>query len=143
MAKKRNKPIPRRKRMNRASRLQSAKSTQWVEKYTGKNIVRGYCKCYAVDPLCAVLELRELGVSTSAEQEENLRRSAINKSLARNQKPQEEEIDPFSNADDTFAYIAGCTPGGVPYGVTWEEMGETPPWMREDQSKRADSGGPC
>ena len=24
--------------------------------------------------------------------------------------------------DDTFAYIAGYTSGGAPYGVTWEEM---------------------
>ena len=28
----------------------------------------------------------------------------------------------------TFAYIAGYTPGGVPFGVTWEEVGQTPPW---------------
>ncbi len=25
--------------------------------------------------------------------------------------------------DSTFAYIAGYTPGGAPYGVTWEEVG--------------------
>ena len=25
--------------------------------------------------------------------------------------------------DGTFAFIAGYTPGGAPYGVTWEEVG--------------------
>lgn len=25
--------------------------------------------------------------------------------------------------DDTFFFIAGYTPGGAPYGVTWEQMG--------------------
>lgn len=28
-------------------------------------------------------------------------------------------LDPFS--DDNFAYIAGYTSGGAPYGITWEE----------------------
>lgn len=32
-----------------------------------------------------------------------------------------EQIAPDSN--EHFAYIAGYTEGGVPYGVTWEEMG--------------------
>lgn len=29
----------------------------------------------------------------------------------------------YSNMDGTFSYIAGYTPGGAPYGVTWEEAG--------------------
>lgn len=28
--------------------------------------------------------------------------------------------------DDRFFFIAGCTSGGAPYGVTWEEMGLKP-----------------
>lgn len=39
----------------------------------------------------------------------------------------EKDTLPFSEyQDDTFYYIAGYTSGGVPYGVTWEEMGLTP-----------------
>ena len=34
-----------------------------------------------------------------------------------------------------FAYIAGYTSGGAPYGVTWEEMGETPPWSEKDEDE--------
>ena len=29
----------------------------------------------------------------------------------------------FSDMDGTFAFIAGYTPGGAPYGVTWEQVG--------------------
>ena len=29
----------------------------------------------------------------------------------------------YSDMDGTFAFIAGYTPGGAPYGVTWEEVG--------------------
>ena len=132
MPKNRKLLSPRRKPMDRTSRLQSAKVTKWIEKYTGKNIIRRYCKWFAVDPLCAVIELRKLGVPISAEEEEKLRRSAANKSLPRRQKVKEADSTLFGDSDDTFAYIAGCTPGGVPYGVTWEEMGEVPPWPNED-----------
>jgi len=129
--------------MNRTSRLHSAKATKWIVKYTGKNIIRGYCKWFAVDPLCAAIELRELGVPISAEEEEKLRRSAENKSLTRKQKAKEVESDIFGESDDTFAYTAGYTPGGVPYGVTWEEMGEVPPWANGDWSEQEDPNRPA
>ena len=29
----------------------------------------------------------------------------------------------YSNMDGAFSFIAGYTPGGAPYGVTWEEAG--------------------
>ena len=36
-------------------------------------------------------------------------------------------LDPeIMDQDDRFFYIAGYTSGGVPYGVTWEEMGLAP-----------------
>ena len=28
------------------------------------------------------------------------------------------------SSDETFAFIAGYTEGGVPYGITWDEWGE-------------------
>ena len=143
MSKKKRKLLPRCKRMNRHSRLQSAKATNWVKLYSGKNVIRGYCRWYAVDPLCAVHELRLLGVSISVEQEEKLRRSAMNKSMARSQKRKKQDIDIFPDYDETFAYIAGCTSGGLPYGVTWEEMGEIPPWRENDRYERIDTDGPC
>ena len=38
----------------------------------------------------------------------------------------DEYVDPYPYMDDTFAYIAGYTPGGFPFGVTWEEVGIDP-----------------
>jgi hypothetical protein len=29
--------------------------------------------------------------------------------------------EPAIDSDDTFAYIAGYTSGGAPYGLTWEQ----------------------
>lgn len=36
---------------------------------------------------------------------------------------QKERTQIFTDCVDTFAYIVGDTPGGAPYGTTWEEMG--------------------
>jgi len=44
----------------------------------------------------------------------------------------------YADADDTFACIAGYTPGGVPYGVTWEELGEEPRWLSEEEGSDRD-----
>jgi hypothetical protein len=54
------KPLPPRfKRMNKQGRLDSARA--WLTKYGGKNVLRGYCKHFAVDWLCAASELQMLG----------------------------------------------------------------------------------
>ena len=51
---------PRRKRMKRSARVQSAVS--WLKQYSGKNVLRGYCKHYGVDWRCAATELKQLGI---------------------------------------------------------------------------------
>ncbi len=66
---------PRRLRMSRPQRLQSARS--WLPTYKGKNVVRGYRRCFGVDLLCAVKELRMLGVSISAEREAQYVRTTV------------------------------------------------------------------
>jgi hypothetical protein len=61
MGRKRKKQLsPRRKRMKRAGRLQSAVS--WLKQFTGKNVLRGYCRHFGVDWRCAAIELQQLGV---------------------------------------------------------------------------------
>nr|WP_309098370.1 hypothetical protein [Fredinandcohnia onubensis] len=46
----------------------------------------------------------------------------------RNYEEKKEEIahglNEFEDYDETFAFIAGYTPGGAPYGMTREEMEE-------------------
>jgi len=45
---------------------------------------------------------------------------------SRNRKLKKEKIfKPVEpNCDENFAFIAGYTPGGAPYGLTYEEMAE-------------------
>ena len=71
--KEEEKPPPRRKWMRRPGRISNAKATDWVKKYKGKNLVRGYCKWYGVDAVCAIYELRQLGVEISEEREAKIR----------------------------------------------------------------------
>ena len=54
-----SKSTPRRRRMNREARLQSAK--HWLPTYTGNDVVKGYRNWYGVDTVCAIVELRQLG----------------------------------------------------------------------------------
>ena len=37
--------------------------------------------------------------------------------------------------DNTFAFIAGHTPAGIPYGTTWEEIGIDPTLPFEEKKK--------
>ena len=42
----------------------------------------------------------------------------------------------LDDMDDTFAFIAGYTPGGFPYGTTWEELGIDPELPLQEKVKR-------
>ena len=120
-SRKKHNPGPRRKSMKREARLQSARTTGWIEKYPGKNPVRGYAKHFAVDLLCAINELRMLGVAIDQVYEEKVKLSIKARSESKRKK---KEVLAEDYRDDTFAYIAGYTSMGFPYGVTWEELDE-------------------
>jgi hypothetical protein len=111
------KPLPpRHKRLTRQGRLQAAKT--WLRSYPGKNIARGYRKHFGVDSLCAIRELRLLGVAIDPAYE----RAVLAASRARNKKRKREEK--FLISEETFygfVFIAGHTPGGARYGITIEE----------------------
>lgn len=112
---------PRRKRYCRTDRLQVAKS--WVAAYEGKHLVRSYARWFGVDNLCAIAELRILGQDIPKEYERALRQSIHSISVHRKNKllkKQEEYLD--EEHDPVFAFIAGYTSGGFPYGITHEEM---------------------
>lgn len=55
-----NKQTPRRKSLTKQGRLDSAKD--WITKYDGQNLNSGYTKQFGVDKLCAINELKTLGV---------------------------------------------------------------------------------
>ena len=110
----------------REKRLCSAKN--WIKTYSGNNLVKGYSKKYSVDKLCAVKELRMIGVDLSEEYEKQL----INSMEAHRQQrllfkqKREDELNELCGfeSDENFAMIIGYTSGGFPYGVTHEEMDE-------------------
>lgn len=118
---------PRTLRMNRAGRLQSART--WLAAQNGRpanRIARSYCKRYGVDRACALVELSTLGVVFDPEYREQVARSIEARRLAnarrKARKAAAAKPVEFPESDETFAYIAGYTDGGAPYGVTWEEF---------------------
>jgi len=108
--------------MKRAGRLQSARATNWVANYQGKHIVRGYRKWFGVDLLCAIAELRLLGVKVDREYELQVRRTVGCLAASRRQKKLSraavDSPESTMDCDGTFAYVAGYTSGGMPFGVT-------------------------
>ena len=113
--------------MNHASRLSHAKSTGWVANYTGKNIIKGYSKWFAVDLLAAITELRLLGVQIESESEESIKAAIATRAESRRRQREASarkkagDEERWIKSDDTFACIVGYTSGGAPYGITWEE----------------------
>lgn len=111
--------------MNQFQRLISA--SRWLKTYNGKSLVKGYSKRYGVDKLCAIRELRKLGVEISEEFENNLRRSLQQlwdyRRLRKQELEQQYKAATFES-DWYHAIIIGCTDGGAAYGIAWEEMEE-------------------
>lgn len=93
-------------------------------KFSGKNVVRGYAKWFGVDLLCAVKELSLIGVAVDPAYVAQLKAILACRSSRRPKPP---VADPHSAGygvdwDENFAYIAGRTEAGFPYGTTWEEL---------------------
>jgi hypothetical protein len=116
---------PRRKRMNRPARLQSAR--HWLATFSGTKIVEAYARCFGVDLECAARELRLLGVDLDPRSLEALRMRLRDRGGRRKDAGAARDAIPEGYGgewDDDFAYIAGFTSGGAPFGVTWEELAE-------------------
>jgi hypothetical protein len=121
--KRKQKPLPpRRKRMHRQARLASARS--WLKKFSGKNVVRSYAKWFGVDLLCAVKELSLCGVPVDQAYVAQLEKTLASRSRRRAKQPVAApgSVGYGVDWDENFAYIAGRTESGFPYGITWEEL---------------------
>lgn len=108
----------------RERRLQSAK--EWLQAYKGKHLVRAYAKRFHVDLLCAITELRLLGIAITEEYETAVKRSVADRIALKKQK-KSESVTPLQwgvDQDEHFAFIAGYTPGGAAYGIRWEDLSE-------------------
>lgn len=112
--------------MDSAARLEQAK--EWLSIYTGKDRVRGYHKYFGVDRATAVHELKQLGVAvpTNYLTDFNNRVRELKQARAlRRKQMREPGVNPLDELqDERFAFIVGHTPGGAPYGLTWEETDE-------------------
>lgn len=115
------------KRLSWPARLKAAK--RWLARYGGKNVVRGYKKWFGVSDLCAVVELRMLGVDLPDARLEQARRDE--QARATHRARQKEKYAPRTSipeSNEEFAFIAGYTEGGAPYGITWDEWAEGDVW---------------
>ena len=110
-------PAPRRKRLNRGKRLNVAK--QWIETYSGPDLVRGYRTWFGVSEVCAIVELRMLGVEIDEFRLEQATRSEQARA-ARRQERKHGRVE-TDDRDDGIAFVAGYTPGGAPYGIEQDE----------------------
>ena len=111
----------------REARLKKARA--WVPTYSGSHLVRAYRKKFGVDPACALRDLGEIGAIPPEKLEVMQRAEQLRQEAARRKREERKQqaiYDRYPDSDDTFFFIAGYTPGGAPYGVTWEEMGMEP-----------------
>lgn len=111
-------------------RLQKAR--QWILTYDGtpKHMAKHYKKRFHVDITTAVRDLQDIGVEFTQEYLDAVKRSEEErirqKRLEKERKVQQEQDFLYEDSDDVYAFIAGYTGGGVPYGITWEELGLEP-----------------
>ncbi|MGG7621279.1 hypothetical protein [Bacillus coreaensis] len=110
-----------------ADRKEIAKS--WIETYDGDNKVKAYSKMFGLNIKNSMKELRSLGVSISNEEKEYARRILEAKKQKSEKKREKRrmndlELEAYIESDETFAFIAGYTEGGAPYGITHEKMDE-------------------
>ncbi|MCW3111023.1 MAG: hypothetical protein JWQ09_5529 [Segetibacter sp.] len=130
---------PKRKRCTQRIRL--VVGLDWIRNYKGKNIIKGYSKHFGVDKLCAIKELEILGVKISEERKKQITDAYKRMIEERQKKKQEKEekekqetISIYSEySNEEFAFIAGYTSGGAPYGIKWEEQ-ELEDFNREEQN---------
>jgi hypothetical protein len=114
--------IPKRKRLKKQARLNLAMS--WIEKYDGNNIIAGYAKWFGVDKICAINELKAIGVVIPDSLENQIIASLKDRLEKKRiiQEKKENAETTFIESDDNFGFIAGYISGGFPYGLTHEEF---------------------
>lgn len=108
----------RKKKMKREARMSSGR--HWLKQYEGKKPIRSYIKRYGVSRLCALIELKQLGLTISEDEIETEKRVEKNKARKKAALAREQEEE-CVNCDANFSFIIGYTSGGAPYGTTWEE----------------------
>ena len=122
------------------------KARQWLTTYEGspKKITKHYRERFHLDTMTAIRDLQEIGVEFTQEyldavkhsEEERIRQKHAGEAAKR----QSELAEEYSDCDGRFAYIAGYTDGGAPFGLTWEEIGIDPMLPFEEKVRLYRSG---
>lgn len=87
----------------------------------GRKVLHQYARANKIDALCALKDLQRLGVRIDPQYAEEIRatrRGGKQKKTVTSDLPEGYGQD----WDDHYAYIAGFTSGGAPFGTTWEEL---------------------
>ena len=122
--KKKQPIVPKKKeRMPKARTWLKAYLADETRSQVSSKIVKAYREKFRVDISCAIRELQELGHEfKDGYAERALRAEEIRIEQLQIKKAEKTEESIYSDfQDDRFAFIAGYTSGGAPYGITWEE----------------------
>ena len=92
-----------------------------------------------MDAVTAAKDLQELGVNYTQEQLDQIKQAEEQRlrqrRMEREAKERERLGELYEDCDGRFAFIAGYTDGGAPYGVMWEEVGIDPGLPFEEKVK--------
>ena len=96
-------------------------------------------KWYGVVLEVSADKLQELGVNYTQEQLDQIKQAEEQRlrqrRMEREAKERERLGELYEDCDGRFAFIAGYTDGGAPYGVMWEEVGIDPGLPFEEKVK--------
>lgn len=121
-AKHRKTRVPRRQRLREGRRR--------LKGYTGDRPIQTYARWFHLDLATALGDVRKMGVRIPAANLEQVIETLRERSgSAPRPRGRKAEASPGGESfgvdfDDNFAFIAGHTSGGAPFGVTWDEMDE-------------------
>jgi len=135
--------MAKKKKLAKAERKEARlrKGKQWLLTYTGspKKMNKHYRERFHVDAVTAAKDLQELGVNYTQEQLDQIKQAEEQRlqqrRMEREVKERERLAELYEDSDDRFAFIAGYTDGGAPFGVMWEEVGIDPGLPFEEKVK--------
>ena len=91
-----------------------------------KKMNKHYRERFHVDALTAAKDLQELGVNYTQEQLDQIKQAEEQRlrqrRMEREAKERERLAELHEDCDDHFAFIAGYTDGGAPFGVMWKDQ---------------------
>ena len=125
------------------------KGKQWLLTYTGspKKMNKHYRERFHVDAVTAAKDLQELGGNYTQEQLDQIKQAEEQRlrqrRMEREAKERERLAELYEDCDDRFAFIAGYTDGGAPYGVMWEEVGIDPRLPFEEKEEPVQAPRRC